>query len=220
MKKKIIIIVSVVALALVLALTATVLVLCRGVVSLTEWRRAVCLPDNLSGFSQTAYNEKGEILYSFTVKFDKNTIYRTEKGADGLTDYELYIQYENKEYIQYRNEYSEKGEPGTWKKTTVKSEAWDNYLTVLFGTDVYYGLEDLLYYNDYTYDFKNAVYYADEISVVTSDGVFFTDVTVRFENKNLVEFNCTQNLNKGHVVLEHTFEYDGSEISVPEDIAK
>ena len=220
MKKKIIIIVSAVVLALLIALSATILVLYRGSVSRDEWRRAVNLPDNLSGYSQTAYNEKGELLYSFTVKFDKTTLYRIEKGADGLTDYELYIQYANKEYIQYRNEYSEKGEPGTWKKTTVKSEAWDNYLSFLFGIDDDYGLEEFLYYDDYTYDIKNAVYYADEIPVIYGE-VYFTEVTVRFDNKKMVEFNLTQNLNKGnHVVLKQTFEYDGGEFSVPEDIAK
>jgi hypothetical protein len=181
-----------------------------GEVSERDFNLAVELPDSLSGFTQTAYNDKGEVLFTFSVKFDKNTLYRIEYGADGLVDYELYIQYADRQYHQYRNVYNDKGEPKSWQKSKVKSEVWDANISVLFGFDDTYGLDEFLYFEDYTFDAEKGVYYADDIPVMF-DGLFYTDVTVRFEGKRMVELNFTQNANKNKIRLEQTFEYDGGE---------
>ncbi len=212
----------IIAIALIcaaLALTMTACTFREGEVSERDFRLAAELPDSLSGFTQTAYNEKGEALFSFSVTFDKNTLYRVERGADGLVDYELYIQYADKQYNQYRNLYSATGEKGSWKETKVKSDVWDASMSFLFGLDDEYGLEEFLYYDDYTFDAEKGVYYAEEPNVMF-DGLYFTDVTIRFEGKRIVELEFTQNAKTNKVKLVQTFEYDGGEIDVPADILK
>ena len=192
----------------------------KGEVSEEAWDEAMVFTQSLTGFTQTLYSaDKETPTFSFSVKYDGDTLYRIETGADGLVDYELYIQITNSTYTQYRNTYTDNGEPRSFTKSRASRDLWKSNRSFLYGIDEKYGLDEFIVFDDFEFNAEESIYYSKELPVLY-DGVIFRDVTVRFDEKGrLVELNFTQvTTGDKEVRLCQTFEYDGGDVTLPENV--
>lgn len=192
----------------------------EGEVRESAWDEAMVFTQSVTGFTQTMYSGDNDTpTYTFSVIFDGDTLYRVETGADGLVDYELYIQITNSTYTQYRNTYTEKGEPRSFSKSRASRDVWKSNRGFLYGIDEKFGLDEFLRFKDFEFDAENAVYYSKELSVMY-DGVIFRDVTARFDEKGrLVELNFTQvTTGNKEVRLCQTFEYESGDVTLPDNV--
>ena len=189
-----------------------------GEVEVKDFASSVSFSTDISSFTQEIIDVKtGESKGKYTVKFDEDTLYRIEYDADGKTMYEVYIQNTDGVYTQYRNTYNDAGEPRGWKRSKVQREVWVMNRKFLDGIDDNYGLDEFIKYDDFTFDDKEGVYRCEEIQAFF-DGVYFTDVSIRFENGKMTELDMVQNFGDGKVKLVHTFAYGEGGIEVPENV--
>ena len=210
-------IVSAALLCMAILAVATSCGLRDGEVSKDDFVTNVKLDTDLSSYTQTVLDTKdGSVKSKYIVKLDNDTLYRIEYDADGNVVYELYIQKNDATYVQYRNEYKN-GKAGFWKIGRVQREVWVANRQFLYGIDDRYGLEELLKYDDFTFDAENAEYVCNELPVMY-DGVYFTDVKLRFEGGKMSYLEMLQVYGKGKVKLEQTFAYGEGELLIPEDV--
>ena len=189
-----------------------------GEVEMKDFAYSVKFSTDINSFTQEIVDVKtGESKGKYAVKFDEDTLYRIEYDAEGKIMYETYVQNVDGVYTQYRNTYNDAGEPRGWKRSKAQRDVWVMNRKFLDGIDDVYGLDEFIKYEDFTFDEKDGVYRCEEIQAIY-DGVYFTDVLIRFENGKMTELDMVQNFGDGKVKLEHTFAYGEIALAVPEEV--